>query len=56
MLGGRLPETENKRICQISGLNSGRGTLRRTGKQNGCLQSGRWLITEGGRYEGVDCN
>ena len=25
MLGGRLPETENKRICQISGLKSGRG-------------------------------
>ena len=28
MLGGRLPETENKRICQISGLKSGRGPLR----------------------------
>ena len=27
MLGGRLPETENKRICQISGLESGRGPL-----------------------------
>ena len=25
--GGRLPETENKRICQISGLKSGRGPL-----------------------------
>ena len=22
LLGGRLPETENKRICQISGLKS----------------------------------
>ena len=28
MMGGRLPETENKRICQISGLKSGRGPLR----------------------------
>ena len=28
MLGGRLPETENKRICQISGLKSGRGPLK----------------------------
>ena len=27
MLGGRLPETENKRICQISGIKSGRGPL-----------------------------
>ena len=27
MLGGRLPETENKRKCQISGLKSGRGRL-----------------------------
>ena len=27
MLGGCLPETENKRICQISGLKSGRGPL-----------------------------
>ena len=27
MLGCRLPETENKRICQISGLKSGRGPL-----------------------------
>ena len=25
MPGGRLPETENKRICQISGLKGGRG-------------------------------
>ena len=28
MLDGRLPETENKRICVISGLKSGRGPLR----------------------------
>ena len=55
MPGGRLPETENKRICQISGPKSGRGRLRNlrsgrlresfwkrlTGKQNGYLQSGR---------------
>ena len=27
MLGGPLPETENKRICQISGIKSGRGPL-----------------------------
>ena len=28
MLGGRLPETESKRIYQISGPKSGRGLLR----------------------------
>ena len=28
MLGGHLPETENKRICVISGLKGGRGQLR----------------------------
>ena len=28
MLGGRSLETENKRICQISDLQSGRGCLR----------------------------
>ena len=28
MLGGRLLETESKRICVISGLKSGRGPLR----------------------------
>ena len=27
MLGGRLQETENKRICQISGQKSGRRNL-----------------------------
>ena len=28
MLDGRLPDTENKRICVISGLKSGRSPLR----------------------------
>ena len=28
MPGGRLQETENKRICRVSGLKSGRGHLR----------------------------
>ena len=28
MLSGRLPETENKRICQMSGLKSDRSPLR----------------------------
>ena len=52
MLGGCLPETENKRICIISGLKSGREiewwSLTRellkqylTEKQNGGLRSGR---------------
>ena len=55
MLNGCLPETENKRICQISGLKSGRGRFRNlrwllkrelweqylTERQNGCLRSGR---------------
>ena len=36
MLGGRLPETENKRICEISCLKGGRGPLR---------------ILSGGRFE-----
>ena len=64
MLGGRLPETRNKRKCQISGLKSGRGRSRNsssgrfntrhclkqylTEKQIGSLRSGR--------YERVDCN
>ena len=39
MPGGRLPETENKRICQISGPKSGRGRLRN-------LRSGRRLTRE----------
>ena len=34
MPGGRLPEKENKRICQISGPKSDRGHLRN-------LRSGR---------------
>ena len=36
MLGGCLPETENKRICVIAGLKSGLGLL-------GNLSSGRLL-------------
>ena len=31
MPGGRFPETENKRIYQISGPKSGRGRLRNLG-------------------------
>ena len=56
MLGGRSPETENKRKCQISGLKSGHGRFKKfeqwsltrgfvkqylTEKQNGYLKSGR---------------
>ena len=55
-LGSRLPETENKKICQISDLKRGRGRFRNssggrlressgnsnlTERQNGCLRSGR---------------
>ena len=55
-MGGLLPETENKRICVISGLKSGRGPFKiferwsltrellkqyLTEKQNGCLRGGR---------------
>ena len=40
MLGGRLPETENKRICQFSGLKSGRGPLRNL--TGGRLQESSW--------------
>ena len=40
MLGGRLPETENKRICVISGLKSGRGLLRNL--SGGHLQETSW--------------
>ena len=36
MPGGRLRETENKRVCQISGLKSGSGVLFRV----------RWLTRE----------
>ena len=42
MLGGRLPETENKRICQISGLKSGRGRFRN-------LSGGRLRESSGNR-------
>ena len=35
MPGGRLPETENKRICQISGPKSGRACLRNL--RSGCF-------------------
>ena len=54
MLGGRLPVTENKRICLTSGPTTGRGPLRNlssgrleqylTEKQTGQLQSGRKII------------
>ena len=36
MSGGHLPETENKRICQISGLKSGHDCLIKI--------SGKWLL------------
>ena len=40
MLGVRLPETENKRICQTSGLTTGHGREKySTEKQNGYFQS-----------------
>ena len=56
MLGVRLPKAENQRICQASGLKTGRDRLKNlnsgrptrelleqylTAKQNGYLQSGR---------------
>ena len=59
MLGGRLPETENTRICNFwpkkwsRSLNEWWSLTREllkqylTEKQNGCLRSGR--------YERVDC-
>ena len=66
LLGGRLPEIENKRIRRISGLKSGRGSLRKsssgyervlkqylTDKQNRIFT--KWSLTGRGRYEGVDC-
>ena len=43
MLGGGLPETENKRICQISGLKSGRGRFRN-------LSGGRLRESSGNKY------
>ena len=36
MSGGSLPETENKRICQISGLKGGHDCL--------IKKSGKWLL------------
>ena len=64
MPGGRLWETENNRICQISGLRSGCDLMRNfkkwsltgeslkrylTEKQNGSFQSGR-LLSESWLY------
>ena len=40
MLGGRLPETENKRKCQISGQKSGRGPFRNL--SGGRLRESSW--------------
>ena len=40
MLGGRLPETENKRVCQTSGLKTGRGGLRNL--SSGRLRESSW--------------
>ena len=66
LLGGRLPEIQNKRIRRISGLKCGRGRLRiqvvvtreflkqyLTDKQNRIFT--KWSLTGRGRYEGVDC-
>ena len=68
-LGGRLPETENKRICQISGPKSGRDLFRnlRSGRFNTreflkqCLPEKlnakrlfvKWSLTGGGRLREV---
>ena len=40
MLGGRLPETENKSICVIPCLKSGRGPLRNL--SGGRLRESSW--------------
>ena len=40
MLGGRLPETEDKRISHISWLKSGRGPLRNL--SGGHLRGSSW--------------
>ena len=61
MLGGRLLETENKRIYQISCLKSGHSRLRNL--SSGCLResfiNSIWLrnktVIQSGRYERVDC-
>ena len=43
----RLPEKENRRICQISGLKSGRA--------RSLKKSEKWSPTRGGRCERVHC-
>ena len=58
MLGGRLPVTGNKRICQISGQKSGRGRLRnlRGGRlrESSCKRFfTMWFLTVGGRLREV---
>jgi len=40
MLGGRLPETENKRMSETSGLKTGRGRLRNL--NSGRLRESSW--------------
>ena len=40
MLGGRLPETENKRECRISSLKSSRSRLRNS--SSGRLRESFW--------------
>ena len=60
MLGGRLPESENKRICQISGLKSGLGPSRNLSGgrlYERALETKRlftkWSLTGGGRLREV---
>ena len=62
MLGGRLPETENKTICQISDLKSGGGRFRnlsgsRLRESSGNRETKRlftkWSLTGGGRLREV---
>ena len=56
MLSGRLPETQNKRICQTSGLKTGRGRL--INMSSGRLQESSWnsvaLRTKTVIYKGCD--
>lgn len=70
MLGGRLPEAKKrKKICQTSGLKTGRGLLRSLNSSGLCeralgtvfdLETKRlftkWSLPGGGRDESVDCN
>lgn len=70
MLGGRLPEAKNaKKICQTSGLKTGRGRLRSLNSSGLCeralgtvfdLETKRlftkWSLPGGGRDESVDYN